>query len=89
MLLQCPTLYHLLLEAIKSARLGLRVLQECRDSAHLLLTFILATIRSALSGKSSFELRSVVKPLALFCWNLALFALCHLFRRQATRKRDI
>jgi hypothetical protein len=44
---------------------------------------------SALSGKGGFELRGVVKPLALFCRHLALLALCHLFSRQATRKSDI
>ena len=44
---------------------------------------------SALSGKGGFELRGVVKPLALFCRNLALLDLCHLFSRQATRKSDI
>jgi hypothetical protein len=33
---------------------------------------------SALSGKGGFELRVVVKPLALFCRHLALLALCHL-----------
>jgi hypothetical protein len=43
---------------------------------------------SALSGKGVFELRGVVKPLALFCRHFALFALCHLFSRQATRKSD-
>jgi hypothetical protein len=43
----------------------------------------------ALSGKGGFELRGVVKPLALFYRHLAPLALCHLFSRQATRKSDI
>jgi hypothetical protein len=50
---------------------------------------------SALSGEGGFELRGVVKPLALFwtrtllCRHLALLALGHLFNRQTTRKSDI
>jgi hypothetical protein len=43
---------------------------------------------SKLSGKEDFELRGVVKPLALICRHLALLALRHLFCRQATRKSD-
>jgi hypothetical protein len=31
----------------------------------------------------------VVKSLALFCRHLTLLGLCHLFSRQATRKRDL
>ena len=42
-----------------------------------------------LLGEGDFELRGVVRPLALFCRHLALLALCHLFSRQATRKSDI
>ncbi len=42
-----------------------------------------------MSGKGGFELRGVVRPLALFCRHLALFARCHLFSRQATRNSDI
>jgi hypothetical protein len=68
---------------------GQRALQECLGSAERLLTSISATMTSALSGKGGFELRGVVKPLALFCRHLALLALCHLFSRQATRKSDI
>jgi hypothetical protein len=44
---------------------------------------------SALSQEGGFELRGVVKLLALFCRHLVLLALCHLFSRQATRKSDI
>jgi hypothetical protein len=46
-------------------------------------------MESKQSGKGGFELRGVVKPLALFCRHLAELALCHLFSRQATRKSDI
>jgi hypothetical protein len=46
-------------------------------------------MKSALTGKGGFELRGVVKPLAFFCRHLALLAICHLFSRQTTRKRDI
>jgi hypothetical protein len=44
---------------------------------------------SALSVVEGFELRGAVKPLAFVCRYLALFALCHLFSRQATSKSDI
>jgi hypothetical protein len=40
---------------------------------------------SALSDEGGFELRVVVKPLVFVCRHLALLALRHLFRRQATR----
>jgi hypothetical protein len=46
-------------------------------------------MESKLSGKGGFELRGVVKPLALFCRPLALLAVCHLFRRQTSRNSDI
>ncbi len=68
---------------------GQRVLLECWGSAQRWLTSISTTIRSAMSGKAGLELRGVVKPLALFCRDLALLALCHLLSRQATRKSDI
>jgi hypothetical protein len=45
---------------------------------------------SKMSGKTGFEFRGVVKPLALLvCRHLALLALCHLFSRQATTKSDM
>jgi hypothetical protein len=44
---------------------------------------------SELSGEGGFELRGVVKPLALFCRHLVLLARCHLFSRQATRNSDV
>jgi hypothetical protein len=47
------------------------------------------TMESKVSGKGGFELRGVVKPLALFCRHLPLLARCHLFSRQATRNSDI
>jgi hypothetical protein len=87
-LAQCPALAHLDLyfNQIGPAGAGL---QECWGSAQRWLTSISISIRSALSGKGGFELRGVVKPLALFCRHLALLALCHLFSRQATRKSDM
>jgi hypothetical protein len=42
-----------------------------------------------MSGEGGFELRGVVRPLALFCRHLALLALCPLFSRQATSKSEI
>jgi hypothetical protein len=68
---------------------GQRDLQEFWGSAQRWLTSISGAMKSALSGTGGFELRGVVKPLALFCRHLALLALCHLFSRQATRKRNI
>jgi hypothetical protein len=62
-----------------------RGLQKCWCSAQRWRTFISAAITLALSRKEGFELRGVVKPLALFCRHLALLALCQLFSRQATR----
>ena len=58
-------------------------MQECWGSAQRWLTSISRTITSALSGKGGFELRGVVKPLALFVGNL------YLFSRQASRMGDI
>ncbi len=75
--------------SICSDQPGQTGLQQCWRSAQRWLTSISATMRSALSGKGGFELRGVVKPLALFCRHLALLALCHLFSRQTTRKIDI
>ena len=70
--------------------LGQKVSQECWRSAQRWLTSISATMVSKMSGKTGFEFRGVVKPLALLvCRHLALLALCHLFSRQATRKSDI
>ncbi len=60
------------------------VLGLCAALAHLELS----SMGSALSGKGGFELRGVVKPLALFRRHLALLAPCHLFSRQAARKSD-
>jgi CHASE2 domain-containing sensor protein len=69
---------------------GQRALQQCWDSAGSWCTSISVAMISKRSGKRGFELRGVVKPLALLvCRHLALLALCHLFCRQATRKSDI
>ena len=74
---------------MRSDQTGQRGLQECWRSAQRSLTYISATMASALSGKEGCALRGEVKLLALFCRHLALLALCHLFGRQATRKSDI
>ena len=64
-------------------------MHECLGNAQRWLTSISAPIRSDQPGKGGFDLRGVVKPLALFCRHLAMLALCHLFSRQATTKSDI
>jgi hypothetical protein len=78
---------------MRSDQPGQIALQECWGSAHHWLTLIsnamALEMASALSGKGGFELRGVVKPLALFCRHLALLARCHLFSRQTTRNSDI
>ena len=83
-LVQCPALAQLELRvtaAVRSARLGQRVLQECWGSAQRWFNSISNTMASTLSGKGGFELRDVVKPLAFFYRHHPLLACCHLFSR--------
>jgi len=90
MLGQCAALSHLDLSGNEIGTVGDGRLRASWRSAQRWLTSISASIRSTMSGKAGFELRGVVKPLALFfCRHLALLALCHLFSTHATRKSDI
>ena len=68
------SLTHLSLENNRIGDARQRVLQECWDSVQCWLRSISAPMDSKLSGKGGFELRGVVKPLALICRYLTLLA---------------
>ena len=75
--------------AMVSGMLGHGCSQEFLRSARCCLSSMSASMRSTHTKPRGFELRGVVKHGAFVCRHLAQLALCHLFSRRGTRKRDI